>query len=62
MVEKDSLVQGPICVASTQVDDAQDIRVNVQSSLKQSRDLSFVSAEESSRIDPHLNYVKGAQW
>ncbi|KAF4163863.1 hypothetical protein CNMCM6936_000214 [Aspergillus lentulus] len=62
MVEKDTLVQGPICVASTQVDDAQDMRVNVQSSLKQSWDLSFVSTEESSRIDPPLNYVKGAEW
>jgi hypothetical protein len=62
MVENDSLVQSPICVASTQVDDAQDIGVNVQPSLKRSRDLSFMSTEESSRINPPLNYVKGAEW
>lgn len=62
MVEKDSFVQGPICVASTHVHDAQDIQLNDQSSLRQSRDLSFASAEESNRIDPPLNYVKGAEW
>lgn len=62
MLEKISLPQGPICVASTQADDAQVIRADVQSSLRQSRDLSFVSAEENSTIEPPLNYVKGAEW
>jgi hypothetical protein len=62
MIEKDSLPQGPIFVASAQADDAQDIQADVQSSLKQRRDLSLVSAEENSTIEPPLNYVKCAEW